>query len=86
VDEARSSIRRPKPVICAECRSAGVDSVHGFVLEPGTWRGEEMFRPRGKYGSILVSERFVGVVQRHGFTNMKLIPTGQYVWDPLGKG
>ena len=25
-------------------------------------------------------------VQRHGFTNMKLTPIEEYVWDPGGKG
>ncbi|MFL5346462.1 MAG: hypothetical protein ACJ8AT_16875 [Hyalangium sp.] len=86
VDEARSRIRRSKPITCLECRSAGVDSVHGFVLEPGTWQGEDVFRPRGKRGSILVSERFAEFVQRHGLTNMKLTPTEQFTWDPLEKG
>ncbi len=86
VDEARSRIRRSEPVTCPECRSAGVASVHGFALEPGTWQGEDVFRPRGKQGSLLVSDRFAEFVKRHGFTNMKLIPTEEYVWDPLRKG
>jgi len=86
VDEARSRIRRSEPATCPECRSAGVDSVHGFALEPGTWQGEDVFRPRGKRGSIVVSERFAEFVQRHGFTNMKLTLTEEYVWDPDGKG
>ena len=86
VDEARSRIRRSEPITCPECRSAGVDSVHGFALEPGTWQGEDVFRPRGKRGSLVVSERFAEFVQRHGFTNMKLTPTEEYVWDPDGKG
>jgi hypothetical protein len=85
VDEVRSSIRRSESVTCPECRSAGVDSVHGFTLEPGTWKGEDVFRPRGKQGSILASNRFAEFIQRHGFTNMKLIPTEEYVWDPLHK-
>lgn len=86
VDESRSRIRRPAPMTCPECRSAGVDSVHGFALEAGTWRGEDVFRPRGKQGSILVSERFAEFARQHGFTNMRLIPTEEYVWDPLRKG
>jgi hypothetical protein len=63
-----------------------VDSVHGFALEPGTWQGEDVFRPRGLQGDIVVSERFAELVKRHGFTNMKLIPTEEYVRDPLRKG
>ncbi len=86
VDEARSRIRRTEPITCAECRSTGLDSIHGFVLEAGTWQGEDVFRPRGCQGSLLVSERFAEFVKRHGLTNMKLIPTEEYVWDPLRKG
>jgi hypothetical protein len=86
VDEARSHLRRTEPITCPECRYTGLDSIHGFALEPGTWQGEDLFRPRGLPGRIVVSERFAEFVQRHGFTNMKLIPTEEYVWDPLRKG
>jgi hypothetical protein len=63
-----------------------VDTIHGFTLEAGTWQGEDVFRPRGLQGDIVVSERFAEFVQRHGFTNMKLTPIEEYVWDPDGKG
>jgi hypothetical protein len=86
VDEGRSRLRRTTPVTCSECRSTGIDAIHGLVLEPGTWQGEDLFRPRGEQGSILASERFAEFVQRHGFTNMKLTPTQEYVWDPDEKG
>ena len=86
VDEGRSRLRRNAPVTCLECRSTGVDSIHGFALEQGTWQGEDIFRPRGEPGSIFVSERFAEFVKRHGFTNMKLIPIEEYVWDPLHQG
>ncbi len=86
VDVAHSRLRYAKPVTCPECRSEGLESAHGFVLEPGTWQGEDVFRARGLPGMILVSERFAEFVRRHGLTNIKLIPTEEYVWDPLRKG
>lgn len=86
VDEARSLIRRDEPGTCPECRGSGADTIHGFTLEPGTWQREDIFRPRGLRGDIVVSERFAEFVQRHGFTNMKLTPTEQFVWDPGHKG
>jgi hypothetical protein len=86
VDEAQSRLHRSKPVTCPECRNTGVDSIHGFTLEPGTWQGEDVFRPRGLQADIVVSERFADFVKRHGFTNMRLIPIEEYVWDPLHKG
>lgn len=82
VDLAHSRLRRNRPLTCQECRNPGVDTIHGFTLEPGTWHGEDVFRPRGLSGSIVVSERFRELVQRHGLTNMKLIPTEEYVFDP----
>jgi hypothetical protein len=86
VDNSRSLFRREAPVTCPECRNPGTDTIHGFVLEPGTWQGEDVFRPRGLQGDIVVSERFAQFVKRHGFTNMKLTPTDEYVWDPGQKG
>ncbi len=81
IDEAHSRLRIRESMSCAECRSIAVDSIHGFSLEPGTWAGEDVFRPRGEQGLIVVSERFAAFVQRHALTNMKLIPTEEYVWD-----
>jgi hypothetical protein len=86
VDVARSRIRYSKPPTCEECRSEGVDTIHGFTLEAGTWQGEDIFRPRGMQGRLVVSERFARFVERHGFTNMRLIPTEELVSDPLERG
>lgn len=86
VDVARSRLRYGVPVTCPECRAEGVDTIHGFVLEPGTWQGEDVFRARGLPGTIIVSERFAEFVKRHELTNMKLTPTEEYVWDPLRRG
>jgi len=86
VDLARSRIRHEKPVTCPECRDLAPDSIHGFSLEQGTWAGEDVFRPRGLQGLIVVSERFARLVERHKLTNMQLTPIEDYVWDPLRKG
>ncbi len=81
MDMAHSRLRIREPMKCTECRCISVDSIHGFTLEPGTWAGEDVFRPRGEQSNILVSERFASFVQRHALTNMKLIPTEEFVWD-----
>jgi hypothetical protein len=87
VDLARSRIRyADESPTCEECRSATKNAIHGFTLEPGTWRGEDIFRPRGLRGYLVVSERFARFVERHGFTNMILTPTEELVWDPLELG
>ncbi|WP_375770582.1 hypothetical protein NR798_06705 [Archangium gephyra] len=87
VDMARSRIvYADDPPTCEECREATKNAIYGYTLEPGTWRGEDIFRPRGLYGRLTVSERFARFVERHGFTHMKLTPTEQLVWDPIGLG
>lgn len=82
VDLSRSLLRRSRQLTCPECLNPGVDTIHGFTVEPGTWQGEDVFRVRGLTGRVVVTERFVQLVQRHGLTNMKLVPTEEYVWDP----
>ena len=85
VDKRTSLFRHTRPVTCPECRSSGLDFIHGFTLEPGTWQGEDVFRPRGLQGDMVVSERFAQFVKQHCFTNMKLMPSAEYVWDPAQK-
>jgi hypothetical protein len=64
---------------------AVVAAVHGFALEAGSWRGEDIFRPRRLYGSLVVSGRFERSVVKHGFTNMRMIPSEDYVWNIFGR-
>ncbi|ATB42024.1 hypothetical protein CYFUS_007500 [Cystobacter fuscus] len=86
VDLVFSRMRISEPPSCPECRMSGIDTIHGFTLEPGTWRGEDIFRPRGLVGDLVVSERFKDFVERHGLTNMRLTPTEQFVRDPSHLG
>jgi hypothetical protein len=86
VDLVLNRVRTVNPLTCLECRAVGINAINGFVLEPGTWGGEDIFRPRGMQGDIVVSERFKEFVERHGFTNVVLTPTEQYVWDPSNLG
>lgn len=80
IDEARSRLRRSGPVTCDVCRSDGLDTVTGFLLDKGTWTGEDVFYPRGLSGIAVASERFRDFIARHQFTNVNLIPTQEYVW------
>lgn len=84
VDLTRSRILYDKPPTCEDCRSEGIDAIHGFSLEPGTWQGEDIFYPRGLQGFLTVSERFERFVARHGFTHMRLTPSEEFVWNPQG--
>ncbi|MDY7225084.1 hypothetical protein [Hyalangium rubrum] len=81
VDETRSRIRRSEPFSCTYCRAVGVDAMYGFALEEGSWNGDDIFRPRGSTGRFVVSQRFEQFVTQHGFTNMQLTPTQEFIQD-----
>jgi hypothetical protein len=85
LDMERSRILRKKPPECTWCRYAGPDAIDGLTIEGGTWNGEDVFRPRGMWGVVIVSERFRRFAERHAMSNMALIPIEKYVWDPLGR-
>lgn len=80
----RSRLRRIRPVECSWCRNANVDAIDGLFLEEGSWTGEDVFRPRGLWGVIIVSERFKRFAERYAMSHMAFIPMEEYVWDPLG--
>ena len=86
IDVARSRIRRRQPITCPECLYTGMKSIHGFFIDTSTGQGEDVFRPRGLTGDVVVSERFADFVRRHQLTNMKLIPTEEFIWDPYRLG
>ncbi|MCY1073184.1 hypothetical protein [Archangium lansingense] len=84
LDMERSRILSKKPMECTWCRYVGPDAIDGLVLEEGTWKGEDVFRPRGMWGVIIVSERFMRFAERQAMSHMTLVPMEKYVWDPLG--
>jgi hypothetical protein len=86
VDLVLNRVRTLRTPTCPECRTGGINAIHGFVLEPGTWSGEDIFRPRGMPGELVVSERFKDFAERHQLTNVVLTPTERYVWDPGNLG
>ncbi|WP_434386887.1 hypothetical protein [Melittangium boletus] len=64
---------------------SGLDAIHGFCLEQPHQVKEDIFRPRALAGTLVTSERFARFAARHALTNMRLTPTEQFVWDPLGR-
>jgi hypothetical protein len=85
LDVERSRFKSSKPVkTCTWCRKITPDAIAGLTLEAGTWRGEDVFRPRGLWGVLIVSERFMRFAERHAMSHMTLVPIEKYVWDPLG--
>ncbi len=84
LDMERSRLLSKEPFQCTWCRDMGIDAIDGLVLEEGTWKGEDVFRPRGLWGIILVSVRFMRFAERHAMSHIAFVPMEKYVWDPSG--
>jgi hypothetical protein len=84
LDPQRSRLRINRPRACTWCRTSNVDAIDGLAIEEGSWGGEDIFRPRGLWGVIIVSERFMHLAERYGTSHMTFVPIDKYVWDPLG--
>lgn len=80
VDFQRSSLTLAESG-CDQCLAIGLDAIHGFALAEGSWTGEDIFLPRGLPGVVVATRRFVEVVNGHGLTNVRFIPTESYDWD-----
>ncbi|HLL53325.1 MAG TPA: hypothetical protein VK447_07260 [Myxococcaceae bacterium] len=83
-DMERSRIKGSRPMGCTWCRYVGTDAIDGIVLEAGTWHGEDVFEPRGLWGTTVVSERFMRFAERHAMSHMSFVPIEKYVYDPSG--
>jgi hypothetical protein len=84
LDMERSRIKGTSPMTCSWCRYVGPDAIDGLALEEGTWHGEDVFRPRGLSGTVLVTERFMRFAERHAMSHMTFVPIEKYVRDPHG--
>jgi hypothetical protein len=62
------------PPTCEFCRTGNIMRWQRLVLEPDTWQGEDIFRPRGLSGHIMVSERFKDTCEQNGITNAVFTP------------
>jgi len=61
--------------ICLVCRQGQLlKRWKRVVIDAGTWTGEDVFYARGMPGTILVSERFKEVCERHGVQNAAFLP------------
>jgi len=66
---------------CDHCRLGGIKRWKRIVLEPDTWSGENLFRPRGLSGTIMVDQRFKEFADQFKITNCCLIPSEEYARD-----
>jgi hypothetical protein len=84
VDEGRSLLERSGTKSCERCGNGAVlKSVRGFSIADDTWSGEDMFYAWGLPGTVIVSDRFKQLAERHTLRNVHVTAIEEYVWDPL---
>jgi hypothetical protein len=86
IDDKRSRLIRSGVEFCEVCKAgATLDAINGFYIAEETWKGEDVFLPRGLSGTVVVTERFANAVEKSGLVGINLTPVEKYRWDPLGK-
>jgi hypothetical protein len=83
-DASRSDVELSNPSACPVCLAAGISAIRGFVIDPESWLGADVFEARGLPGVVVVSAAFRAVVETYELSNAQLVPTESYTWDPLG--
>jgi hypothetical protein len=56
--------------------------VNGFRIDEATWTGEDMFRPWGLTGTVIVTERVKQLRDDYDLKNVELTPTEEYSYPP----
>ncbi len=70
--------------VCPEClwqlASGALRGYRGIILRSGSWKGEDIFYPRGAPVNFIVSERFRDVCVENQFRNVVFLPADCYAW------
>jgi hypothetical protein len=74
LDQQASEFQWDRPPTCPICKSGIVRRWKRLLLEPGTWTGEDVFRPRGLGGIVMVSQRFKEACESDGIKNAEFTP------------
>ena len=83
VDLDRSRVIYAKPYTCPMCKDGvGTESVRGFKIDETSWSGEDLFIAWGMSACIIVTDRVRQLRDKYGLTNITLLPTEEYFWDP----
>lgn len=78
LDEIASGLVWKKPPDCDYCRLGVRAEIKKVVVNQDSWEGKDIFMATGLYSLILVTERFVEVVQKANLTNFFFVPADQF--------
>jgi hypothetical protein len=78
VDSVASGVELEEPPTCPICRLGnGIKSWKALVIEPETWSGEDIFRPRWA-ADFLATSRFKNFCEANEMKNAVFIPAEEY--------
>jgi hypothetical protein len=81
VDYVASGVDMEESPTCPVCRlGSGVKRWKAVIIEPSTWSGEDIFRPRWA-GAFLVTKRFKSFCEANEIKNTVFIPAEEYSHD-----
>ena len=85
IDAAGSGLVRRDAQVCPACRlgrdTGMIDRVQRIAIEPGTWKGEDVFIARGLPGTLITTERFKDFCDDNRITGVALTPAEDYHVD-----
>jgi hypothetical protein len=74
LDLAASGMEWLEQPTCSECYTATIVRWKRLVVKEDTWTGDDIFRPRGMSGEVMVTRRFKEACLSHGITNAVFMP------------
>jgi hypothetical protein len=74
LDQVASGCEWLEEPCCQLCREGSIIRWKRLIIEEGTWNGDDIFRPRGFSGEIMVSQRFKDVCDESGIKNAVFTP------------
>jgi hypothetical protein len=83
IDFEHSKFKYGGIITCSKCKSMpGFNGVIGFTIEQASWTGEDIFRPWGWTGTVIVTDRVRQLRDDYDLKNVELTPTEEYVSPP----
>lgn len=82
IDLIASGMVRTEPIKCRYCLKGGVIcTMKRLVVDMATWGGEDIFRPRGLLGTVVVTRRFAVLLRELKATGFTLLPALHFSID-----
>lgn len=82
IDVEKSVIDFSRGGTCKQCHGGMIDSVRGFAIDESSWSGEDLFKPWGMPGKIVVTDRVRQMRDKYELTNINLTRVEEFLWDP----